>query len=777
MEGPRVGLLIILLLFIFFSPEPRTLRYHDPNQDDRLAIEKQEDFNALANSTYGDLPSKGLNLTGLRIEDGYQLQLLPVAQKLSERQQVNDWYGFPRLTPIYHNVDSEVRGDFELIDTHKDRSRPLNLTELDPLTEYISETFERNVTDPKGQLRLRLEGIGLSSPYLSQDIKASLSVFTENSSGNGWDARLRGLRFPSGSIILTTASRKFNSLPALPHFTLSEAEFVRATTAMTTSLNEIWDMIDQQGGGDVDIFAPRCELIVWLHQKPLEGDSLYIAEIESELRNPDGAPIDQPPPIAFSATIFSPDCGYILKADTLYGPKDEVFSGLMRRMTAAFCIILIGQIVLLKRQMEKCATPSTRSRVSYQTFVIAAFSDGLTFFALVGLLVVDVSVFLIAGVAAFLCCVHVAFLEVKFIFDIWTVQVGDPANAQLERQRRAAASATPGNADVPVNTTTTSDSATPAPITAESIAAPPTAAPPNPIPASDLSGAGLPLPATAQRTSPTSPPPFIISSDQDTILPTTTTTAQPPTARTTFISLYSRFYFTLINLMFLTLWSTSWSPRLRHIYLNTLALLFTSLWIPQIHRNTMRNCRKALTWEYVLGSSTLRSVPILHWYLMPRNILYASPNPTMALVLIVWLSLQVLILAIQQFLGPRIFVPEKWCPEAYDYHPILYDDLEAGGMPIGEITSASEAKDADRKDKDTAGMRKVFDCAICMNEIDVPVVSKEERESSGIGGGRWLEQRNYMVTPCRHIFHSECLDGWMNMRLVCPVCREGLPPL
>jgi len=103
------------------------------------------------------------------------------------------------------------------------------------------------------------------------------------------------------------------------------------------------------------------------------------------------------------------------------------------------------------------------------------------------------------------------------------------------------------------------------------------------------------------------------------------------------------------------------------------------------------------------------------------------------------------------------------------------DDVESNGMSIGLLASASEAKDKDDR------TRKVFDCAICMNEIDVPVVSKADGaagKSIGRGGGAaWLEQRNYMVTPCRHIFHAECLEGWMNLRLVCPVCREGLPPL
>ncbi|KAK5072311.1 hypothetical protein LTR70_007183 [Exophiala xenobiotica] len=763
MEGPRLTLLIIVLLFIFFSPDQPNIRYHSQREQERLATEKQQDFHALANSTYGDLPSAGLNLTGFHPEDGYQLQLFSTAQEISKRQQIDTWYGFDRLTPVYHDVDGEVRGDFVRVDAQPDAARKLNLTALDPGTDYLTHNFDRNVSDANGQLTINLEDVDRVSRFLTRDIRATVTMYTDSSPGNGWDARLRGVHLPSGHIVLTTSSGKFNALPALPHFMLAQGDFNRATATMNATLKKIWQNIDRGGVVDAPLLvAPTCELVVWLHQKPLVGSNLYIGEIEQELREPDGAPVGRPPPLAFSAVVFSPDCGYILQADTIFGPKTEAYSDLVRRITAAFCMMLVGQIVLLKRQMEKCATPSTRSRVSYHTFGIAAFADGLILFALVGVLVADISIFLLAGTAAFLCCIHVAFLEVKFIFDIWTVQVGDPAVTQRERERRAAAAANTSNN---VNDASTA----PTTIPAANDATPATeASAPAPASQSPTSEAGLPLPVTA-RASATSPPPIILPPDQD------VTTAQQFSPRASFASLYSRFYFALINLMFFTLWATSWPSTPRHIYFNLLAFCFFSLWVPQIYRNTMRNCRKALTWEYVVGTSILRAVPILYWYVDDRNILFATTNPRTATFLLGWLWLQIMVLLSQQFLGPRMFIPENWCPPAYDYHPVLYDDLEAGGLPIGEVTSASEGKDVSI-DKDKAGSRKVFDCAICMNEIDVPVVSKDEKAKTGPGRS-WLEQRNYMVTPCRHIFHSECLEGWMNLRLVCPVCREGLPPL
>jgi len=770
MEGPRLTVLVVLLLFIFLSPDQPRIPYYSQDEDARLAVQKTQDFDALANSNYGDLIRGGLNLTGLQHDDGYQISLLPVAQYLSRKQHQQNWNGVDPLAPVYQDVDGEINGDFTRVDVLIQGERKINLTALDPFAEYISDIFERNVTEQNGKLGIVLEDLQRKPKNTLREAKALVAIYTDSSPGNGWEVKMRGVHFPSGSIVLTTSSRRFNSFPALPHFTLSEDDFNQSTSLMNTSLTELWKHMEPTDESTI-LAAPKCELIAWLHQKPLIGNDLYIQEIENELNNPDGAPIGDPPPMAYSAVLFSPDCGYILQADTLFGPKREAYSTLVRRLISAFCMIMVLQIVLLKRQMEKCATPSTRSRISYKTIGLAAFSDGLTLFAVIGLLIADTSIFLLAGVAAFLCCVHVAFLEVKFIFDIWTVQVGDPANAERERQRRTAGT-TPNTTTNPPTTSTTSTTTPPSD---------PTAAPPAIVstPAPPTSEARPPPPPTTQ--------PVLLPSDQQGVI-------TPITPQTSFASLYTKFYFALINLTFFTLWATSWPTPYRPLYFNLLILSFFSLWLPQIHRNTMRNCRKALDWEYVVGTSILRAVPVLYWYIDTRNLLNIDTRPRTAALLLLWLALQILVLLSQQFLGARWFVKDGWCPPAYDYHPVLYDDLEAGGLPIGEVTSASEAKDPDSETKDkplstpptNAPLRKLFDCAICMTEIDVPVISKKHEHDSasgtgtgtGIGiGSAWLEQRNYMVTPCRHIFHTECLEGWMNLRLVCPVCREGLPPL
>ncbi|KAJ9604192.1 hypothetical protein H2200_011026 [Cladophialophora chaetospira] len=746
MEGPRVVLLIILLLFIFLTPEQPARRFRQ-FESDRIEEQHLVEADVLTNSSYGQFNPRAnswLNLTGFREDDGYQWSSLALAQDFSRKQFETNWKDIDPAQdlPIYSKVTGELRGKF--FGTENPNPSPvLNLTALDPRKEYLSGWFERNVTEKEGEVSLSLYDSHDRIGHEATAIKADIALWTDSSPGNGWQAKVQGVHLPSGIIIMTTSGSKFDALPALPHFALDPTSFNLSTPVMNETVHNSWNNIFDDGADGL-AFAPQCELIIWM--QPIayrfqDPDNLkaidFMHRVEQELLQPEGAPIGQPPLLAYSAVIFSPDCGYILSSPTISGPKIEAYWSLAQRLLFAFVLSIGLQIALLKRQMEKAATPSTRSRIAYQSIVIAALGDGLLLFALVALLMVDASAFLMVAAAAYLSCIHVAFLEVKFVFDIWTVQVGDPQRAEQERQQRAAPTTTPAAVVVPAVAPVTSADAT----------------------------VGLPLPVTAPR--PEGATPIIIPSDQGNPVP-----AEIASPRASFAAIYSRFYFSLVILMFFSLWAMSWPRSLRAGYANLLVICYFSFWWPQIYRNTIRNCRKALSWEYVVGTSILRALPILYWYLEDRNILSIDTSPSTAIVLLAWLWLQVAILLSQHLLGPRLFVCDSWCPPAYDYHPLLReDDVEANGMSIGLLASASEAKDKDDK------TRKVFDCAICMNEIDVPVLSKADHALGRGTGSAWLEQRNYMVTPCRHIFHADCLEGWMNLRLVCPVCREGLPPL
>lgn len=58
-----------------------------------------------------------------------------------------------------------------------------------------------------------------------------------------------------------------------------------------------------------------------------------------------------------------------------------------------------------------------------------------------------------------------------------------------------------------------------------------------------------------------------------------------------------------------------------------------------------------------------------------------------------------------------------------------------------------------------------FECPICLTLVTLPVEPDDKIHSS---------HKEYMVTPCYHVFHAECLGTWAKHKLECPVCRQAL---
>jgi transmembrane E3 ubiquitin-protein ligase len=826
MEPQRVVLLVFLILFFLFSPDTSQPSRSQRNQLNNRVLREHQALDSLRNSSYGHLPSSyngGSNATGIGDQNGLSWSVLPEVKKRARAQYLELFLDTEKVSkndvvtgseqayevaaesslPFYQNVSGTIQGNFVRRSPTESGHAPINLTSLVPENKYMTNEFWRNITEAEGGLTLRLfeADKDAGTDVGAREISANVAVQTESSPGSGWEMKLFGVHYPrTGSIILTTTSEKFSGIFHLPQFALTRADSEQSKELLNQSLSETILQQEKSNADDpafpwtsgderTSIFsAPSCEYIVYLQQQPVHFMNMkmrspqlvrLVRQVEKELRFPEGAPIPEVPPMVFSAVVFSPDCGFILESagepDSinsryLSGPKMEAFWTLIRQLLLALVIVLGLQISLLKRQMDEASTPSMRSRTSYHSIAMMAMGDGLMLASLIAFSMVNDAGFLILTSAGFLCFFNFAFFEMKLIYDIWLVQVGHHRRQEIGRPNQ------PQNAEAQTRTATQ----------------PPTNEHPlQPSNQALTSSSGLPLPVTVSRSTDTGATPIILPPDQDieaAIQEDGQQNAVPAgsnlAARTSvdFQTLYSRFYFSMLVLVFFSLWAFSWPKSLRSAYVNLLCFAYLSFWIPQIYRNVMRNCRQAFTWEYVLGISILRLLPILYCYTKSSNTLSIDTDPFAAMLLAGWVSLQVLALAIQQFLGARLFVKESWCPPAYDYHPLLQNeagDVESGSLlPIGFVASASEAKEKDdNKDKKANSSLKIFDCAICMNEIEVPVVPSRQTADTSSLGVSWLGRRSYMVTPCRHIFHSECLEGWMRLRLVCPICRESLPPL
>lgn len=641
-----------------------------------------------------------------------------------------------------------------------------------------------------------------------------MTIQDEGSNGNGWEMRLHGVHWPhTGSMMMTTTSDKFSGIFALPHFTLNQNDFSSSQDILNQTLSKVVNMMEKNPWTSVknpwsttpDIQSddampvPHCEYIVYiqLHTVDTAHDPSLIpervAELERELRFPNGLPEPEIPPLKMSILIFSPDCGFILESKGppdyapqegvhLEGLKQESYISLVKYWSLILALIVFAQMLFTKLQMQS-GTPSTTSRISVYTTGMLVAADALFFVSFSVLAATTAMIFPTGHLVAFAYLLSVVFGG-RFLVEVWKVQ--EPERRDRQRAREAAEAAANPPQEQPQEQASNPSPPTVVITPAGADAAPAVSTLPPPT-------STVPPPAPLDDT------PIIIPSDQDIDaeiaeatngasavpgLPTTNGQAAPRTNSQTsdFASIYARFILCLFLLFIVTLHSTSWPVALRTAYTYLLSFTYLSFLVPQIYRNVLRNCRKALLWEYVIAQSVLRVSPFVYFWWVKDNVIWSERSGIAISVAIGWVWCQVLVLLIQWVWDPRLglerfsFVRDL-IPKAWDYHPILREsDIENGGLPIGLVRGSEGEGEQRKKEHASTGENWCVDCAICMQAVEVPVLRVNDNENAG-GVVGMLSRRLYMVTPCRHVFHSACLEGWLRFKLRCPICRESLPPL
>jgi hypothetical protein len=810
-RDPRSFLFFLILLYLINSPEPQQPNFNVRARFQELIAREYYQLDILNRTRYGDFDAKKdkwLNVTGLRDGDGFAWEMLePVKQKAkaqSERILGERWPGMldgPQeevnsIVPVYKNLSGYVQGEWMRSPLSRIR-HPGDMGNTsampdNPFGQLVD--FDRNLTGTGGPLRMHIteleDKMRRNENQTISEISAKVVIGDKDSfGGNWWEFIAHGVHFmKSGTAVLTTTSDRYAGIFALPHLQISPYFYSTSQQFLNGTIHEaierqekrafpLWNPWSSTAGENNEgLFqGHHCEFVLYLQEFPSQYN-VDMEWLEHEMRYPTGAPIPQHVHHSMSMVGFSPDCGFVIEskgppdfspseAMHLNGVKTEDFQHRARHSIIAFAISLAFQLSFTMKQMKETATPSMRSRVSFYTIAMMALGDGFTFLLLIFMYLFlgtsQLALYSIAFISLFSVLTHL-----RFLMDIWSVQAAE--RARQERQQAAS---------------------TPAPSA------------PAPAPTPPSAPEGLPLPVTAARP-PRPPTPIIIAPDQDDpdedvepgpINAATTTTNTNTNPRAELGALYSRFCLSLIVLFFTTIQFATARTTYRAIYFNTVSFIYLSFWVPQIYRNIMRNCRRALRWDYVIGTSMARIAPVAYFYLKEDNVLFAKTDWRGFAVLAGWVWMQCVVLGSQEVLGPRFFVRDGWAPPAYDYHPILREDAEGATMPLNITTSddsnlpsaldtsssteeGSTKASGESKDKS----KKVFDCSICANDIEVPIIPAGADESSiaGVGGTSMiLQRRQYMVTPCRHIFHTGCLEGWMRYRLMCPNCRESLPPL
>jgi len=281
--------------------------------------------------------------------------------------------------------------------------------------------------------------------------------------------------------------------------------------------------------------------------------------------------------------------------------------------------------------------------------------------------------------------------------------------------------------------------------------------------------------------------------------------------------LHLRFYVALFGTFLLVFYI---GERYRIVY----ALVLYSFWVPQILLNVYTEAKTPLHNYYIYGMSLSRLVAPLYMFSVSNNFLKEvypdSPTDTLMCELIVlWVGIQTAVLIAQGKYGTRFMIPARFLPPKFDYsrplpasmlpHGASQDDPAPSLMDKSLRDDSREAMEplvsSERTPHDTSPPRDRHNTTAVTTRNRMrgnrgketqPTMTKEsvvsvteESESPTVPPQHALDcsicydvidtrnRQGYMLAPCDHIFHRDCLIQWMDVKMECPICRMELPAL
>ncbi|KAI8983562.1 hypothetical protein BDB01DRAFT_791258 [Pilobolus umbonatus] len=598
----------------------------------------------------------------------------------------------------YHNVTGIFRGEW--INNNMSIPDSMNKTEID--------TARNNFHfDGSGTFSLNLKSTSTKNVNINY-LEGYIRMKDSEKSDNGALLLAGGIHFlNNGTLYLMIVPEGYPlPLDELLHMLPSNHTFVNTRGVLEEQIDKrieeltheaYWDY-QSMSESDLSSLPFTCTFQMYAQLHPVSHDikNTDLLDYERELQNPHGISTITPPPLILSSELYSPQCRLSLSVHKESGIKIEVYYSKAITYAGIASIIAAIQIFTLIHQMEYTPTPSSVSNVSYWTIAMQAIMDGYLCLLHLTTGVVIEEVFIPFVTAAFFTFVLVSIFGMRYLLVVWRIQRPESIRASQ---------------------------------------------PPSPTPDT---------PNTSTEFQNTTP-------DTQTLLPVANTrrVARPstddsnPQREVTY--LYYRLYAVLLLGLFLFYQSVTRSAFVQNIIIGSLGFIFFSFWIPQIVRNILRGCRHPLSHRYVIVMSVTRLYVPLYFYGCPVNLVGHETTPWVW-ALVLYVAVQVMILLFQDLFGPRFFIPSRYLPQTYNYHPLLSSNDE------------ETINDGDHSDINHHANR---DCAICMLPIDTLA-----NNHSGINV---LSRASYMVTPCHHIFHTECLEKWMRIKLECPVCRAYLP--
>lgn len=285
------------------------------------------------------------------------------------------------------------------------------------------------------------------------------------------------------------------------------------------------------------------------------------------------------------------------------------------------------------------------------------------------------------------------------------------------------------------------------------------------------------------------------------------------------VRFYLLSYFILFLLLFFMI------DVIFNIYMSILCIIFT--WLPQIIFNFYYYNRTSLPYSYIIINSLLRLFPSLYFFMYKDNFLFFPQKNIVVFINLFLMILLIIFMQCQIYIGPRFFLPKKY---NINYNSLYRTKIELLNQiknvpnecsiclgPLLDVllidfNNSNNIKNSSKNNSTEKSQSYSIDTQNIMNKESLEHNNKnvviKQQDNLNIYKDNIIIKNNlscinvikkifsiiiksfnfftisnnkynkeYIITPCKHVFHSICLEKWFERKKECPCCRSEIDNL